>query len=264
MSGLLRLSAAAIFLVVTASPGTALADDSAVPRTSSGTGIAVPGQLGPFLAKGAMLRSIPPRPSMRAASCGELAPTTLVIGVSEQPLTIRGDLSLARLRELSKQVQHRSAHATLGFYAGRVGLLPMEVEVLTGQPVGTGRGVTCPHLEIRSELVAVDRQIAVASDLRSSPCLLRAATAHYERHADTASQALHSFAADLSTTLGPEIDRYVRSRPSPPGPGDDQLRGVVEGLLTRSVARFTARMAVIQEAADTPDEVRSLAPFDDI
>lgn len=264
MSGLLRFSAAAIFLVVTASPGTALADDSAVPRTSSGTGIAVPDQSGPFLAKGAMLRNMPPRPSMRAASCGELAPTTLVVDVREQPLTIRRDLSLATLRELSKQVQHRSAHATLGFYVGSVGFLPVEVELLTGQPVGTVRSVSCPHLEIRSELVAVDRQIAIASDLRSSPCLLRAATAHYERHADIASRALHGYAAELPATLGPEIDRYVRKQPAPPGPGNDQLRGVVVGLLTRSVARFTARLAVIQEAADTPDEVQSLAPCDDI
>jgi len=182
----------------------------------------------------------------------------------EEPLTIRRDLSLATLRELSKQVQHRSAHATLGFYAGSVGFLPTEVEILTGQPVGRGRSVSCPHLEIRSELVAVDRQIAIASDLRSSPCLLRAATAHYERQADIASRALDGFAAELPTTLGPEIDRYVRSRPSPPGPGDDQLRGGVEGLLTRSVAGITARLAVIQEAADTPDEVRSLVPCDDI
>jgi len=166
MSGLLRFSAAAIFLVATARPGTALADNSVVPRTSSRTGIAVPGQLGLFPAKGAILRSIPPKPSMRAAICGELAPTTLVVGVREQPLTIRRDLSLATLRELSKQVQHRSAHATLGFYAGSVGFLPTEVEILTGQPVGTGRSVSCPHLEIRSELVAVDRQIAIASDLR--------------------------------------------------------------------------------------------------
>ncbi len=201
---------------------------------------------------------------MRAASCGELAPTTLVVGVREQPLTIRQDLSLATLRELSKQVEHRSAHATLGFYAGSVGFLPTEVKVLTGRPVGTGRSVSCPHLEIRSELVAVDRQIAVASDLRSSPCLLRAATAHYERHADAASRALHRFAAELPTMLGLEIDRYVRSRPSPPGPGDDQLRGIFEGLLTRSVARFMVRLALIQEAADTPDEVRSLAPCDAI
>ncbi len=201
---------------------------------------------------------------MRAVSCGELAPTTLVVGVREQPLTIRRDLSLATLRNLSKQVQRRSAHATLGFYAGSVGFLPTEVEILTGQPVGTGQSVSCPHLEIRSELVAVDRQIAIAIDLRSSPCLLRAATAHYERHAEIASRALHGYAAELPATLGPEIDRYVHSRPSPHGPRDDQLRGVVEGLLTRSVARFTARMAVIQEAADTPDEVRSLAPCDDI
>ena len=183
--------------------------------------------------------------------------------MKEQPLTIRRDLSLATLKDMSRQVQHRSAHAALGFYTGSVGFLPPEIEVRTGRPVGTGRSVSCSHLEIRTELVALDRQIAVASDLRGSPCRLRAATAHYERHAEVASQALRRFAAELPMTLGPEVDRYVRSRSPPPPLGDDRLRGVVEDLLTRSVARFTANLAVLQEAADTPDEVRSLVPCDD-
>lgn len=64
-------------------------------------------------------------------------------------------------------------------------------------------------------------------------------------------------------TLGPEIDRYVRNRPILPEPGDDQLRSFVESLLTRSVARFTARLAMVQETADTPEEVQSLVPCDD-
>lgn len=201
---------------------------------------------------------------MRVASCDGLAPTRLVVSVGEQPLTRRRDLSLAMLGALSEQARHRPNHAILGFYAESVGFVSPEFEVLTEAPAGVSRGAPCPHLEIRSELVAVARQIAIASDLRRSPCLLRAATAHYERHAEIASRALHRFAAELPATLGPEIDRYVRSRPSPPAPDDDQLRGVVEGLLTLSVARFTARLAVIQEAADTPDEVRSLAPCDDV
>ena len=211
-----------------------------------------------------MPRSVPPAPSMRAASCDGPAPTTLDIGVREQPLTVRRDLSLATLEKLSKQAQHRSAHATMGFYAGSVGFTPPEIGALTGMPSRAGLGKSCPHLAIRSELVAMDRQIASASDLRNSPCLLRAATAHYERHADTASRTLHRFAAELPITLGSEIDRYVSSRPSPPEAGNDQLRSFVEGLLTRSVAEFAARLVVLQEAADTPDEVRSLAPCDDL
>lgn len=211
-----------------------------------------------------MRGSAPAYPVMRAVGCEGLAPARLVIGVREQPITRRSDLSLAMLEALSAQAPHRSVHAALGFYAGSIGFLPPEIRILGGSPVGSGRSVPCPFLEIRSELVAVDRQIAIAGELRSNPCRLRAATAHYERHADIASRALHHFAAELPMTLGPEIDRYVRSRPFLPGAGDDQLRGVVEGLLTRSVAEFMARLAAIQEAADTPDEVRSLAPCSDL
>jgi len=251
-------------LVVTARPGTVLADNSAVPRTSSRTGTAVPGQMGLFPAKTAKLRSLLPTPSMRVASCDGLAPTRLVVSVREQPLTRRRDLSLAMLGALSEQARHRPNHAILGFYAGSVGFVPPEFGILTEAPAGVSRGVPCPHLEVRSELVAIDRQVVIASDLRRSPCLLRAATAHYERHAEIASRALHRFAAELPATLGPEIDRYVRIRPLLPQAGNDQLRSIVEGLLTRSVTEFTARMAMLQEAADTPDEVRNLAPCDDI
>lgn len=170
MSGFLRVFSAAIFLVVAAR-----------------SGIAVPSQMGPLPAKAAKLRSIPPASSMRTASCDRPVPTVLDIGVREQPLTIRWDLSLATLKKLSKQAQHRPVHAILGFYAENVGFTSPEIEVLTGTPSRAGLGIPCPHLAIRSEMVAVDRQIAIASDLRSSPWLLRAATAHYERHANVAS-----------------------------------------------------------------------------
>jgi len=227
-------------------------------------GTAMPGLVGSFPAKAAKLRSVPPAPSVSVASCDGLAPTTLDIGVREQPLTIRRDLGLARLNELSKQARHRSVHAILGFYAGSVGFTAPDIGVLARTSSRADLGATCPHLEIKSEVVAVDRQIAIASELHSSPCRLRAATAHYERHAAIASRALHRFAAELPTKLGPEVDRYVHSQPSPPGAGDNQLRDLVEELLTRSVAEFAAQLAVLQQEADTPDEVRRLAPCDDI
>lgn len=179
MSGLLRVLSAAIFLIVAAPPGTT-----------------VPGQMGLLPARTAKLRSVLPTPSLRVASCDGFAPTRLVVSVGEQPLTRRRDLSLATLRALSEQARHRPNHAILGFYAGSIGFVPPEFEVLTEAPAGVSRGVPCPHLEVRSELVAIDRQVAIASDLRRSPCLLRAAIAHYERHAEIASRALHRFAAD--------------------------------------------------------------------
>lgn len=260
MSASLRVLAAATLLSLAAHAETARADVLIVPKITA----ALSDQVGPSVVKATVPGSRPASSFMRADGCDGLVPTRLVIGVREQPLTVRHDLSLAMLKALSVQARHRSRHPTMGFYAGSVGFVSPEIEILVGTPSSRNRRVPCPHLEIRSELVAIDRQIAIASDLRNSPCLLRAATAHYERHADTASRALHRFAAELPMTLGPEIDHYVRSRPSPPGAGDDQLLGVVEGLLTRSVATFTARLALLQEAADTPDEVRSLAPCGDI
>jgi len=260
MSVSLRVLAAATLLNVAAHAETARADNPIVPKIVA----ALSDQVGPLVVKATIPGSGPASSSMRAASCGDPVRTALIIEVREQPLTVRRDLSLAMLEALSAQAQQRSQHPTLGFYAGSVGFVPPEIEILVGTPSSRNRRVPCPHLRIRSELVAIDRQVAIASDLLRTPCLLRAATAHYERHADVASRALHRFAAELPMTLGPEIDRYVRSRPYPPEAEDDQLRGFTEGLLVRSVAEFTTRLAVTQEATDTPTEVRSLAPCNDI
>jgi len=156
------------------------------------------------------------------------------------------------VRGLSERSQHRPNHAILGFYAGNVGFVLPEVEILTETPAGATRGVPHLLLEVRSELVAMENQLAITGDLRRSSCLLRAATAHHQRHAEAASpEALQRFGAELPTTLGPEIGRNVHSRPFLPKAGNDQMRSFIEGTLPRSVAEFTARLAVLQELADT-------------
>ena len=81
---------------------------------------------------------------------------------------------------------------------------------------------------------------------------------HYLRHAEAASLALQRFAAELPGALGPEIDRYVRSRPRPPQADDGDLRRYVDILLGQSVETFTASLANVQAAVDSPEEIHRL------
>ena len=81
---------------------------------------------------------------------------------------------------------------------------------------------------------------------------------HYRRHAEAASLALQRFAAELPGALGPEVDRYVRSRPRPPQADDGDLRRYVDILLGQSVETFTASLANVQAAVDSPEEIHRL------
>lgn len=199
-----------------------------------------------------------------ASSCEHLGPTIFVVSIKEQPITRRQDLSLATLNALSAQAQHRSAHATLGFYAATVGFVAPRVAMLPGLSSTANRPASCPRFEVRTELTAVERHIAIASDLLRTPCLFRAAIAHYQHHADTASRALRRFAAGLPTALGPEVDRFIRSSHAPLRTPDDKLHAFITDLLTRSMAAFSESLPAVQDDVDSPAEVRSLAPCNDI
>lgn len=198
-----------------------------------------------------------------ASGCESLAPTVFVFGIDEQPITTQRDLSLATLSALSARVGHRPVHPILGFYVQTTAVMSSQVRIVTPEAPSTGRQASCPYLEVSSELVATDRRIEIASDLSRTPCLLRAATAHYERHAAAASQALRRYAIDLPTKLGPEVDRFISSRADQDRTMDDKLRSFVDDLLTRSLASFPAFLVTAQEEVDSPEEVQSLSPCED-
>ena len=157
MSIPIRTFAVAVIFGVAAQAGTAGADALVIPQIKSDDGRVMPGHVGRLLLTTTTLESILTSSPVSTASCVGLTPTKLVISAREQSLTRRQDLSLATLKALSEQVRHRSKHAILGFYAGSVGLLPLEIDVLAGAPADAGQPVPCPHLAIRSELVAMDR-----------------------------------------------------------------------------------------------------------
>lgn len=185
-------------------------------------------------------------------------PTAFKIDVREAPIVMHGELGLAELKAMSAQLRRSPPHEVLGFYVGTVGYALEAIEVVTWPSAGSA-DPACPRLEIQAELVVVDRRIAVASDLSTTPCRLRAAVEHYRRHAAAASRALHQFATELPRVLGPEVDRYLRSRPGAPQPDDADVRRYVGGLLDHAVEVFSASLGKVQADVDTPDEVRKLS-----
>lgn len=199
-----------------------------------------------------------------AASCGQFASTTVQIAVSEAPISMMRKFSLADLDAMSATPRHTPAPPVLGFYIGTVGFKLHRVTVLPGQ-MNKGGALACPRLDVEAELVAVERTIAVANDLSSVPCRLRAATDHYERHAADASLVLHQVAAELPRRLGPRIDQYLRQRTGRLPTEKEKLYDYVHSLLDEAVAAFTASLTVVQAAIDTPGEIYSLiAPCKDI
>jgi len=200
----------------------------------------------------------------RAAACDRGPTIAIEVGVGEAPVILHEDISLSELQEMSAQLRRPPAHPVLGFYAGTIGYALRHIDFLT-EATPTVNARPCPQLDIRAELVAVDRRIVVASDLSAVPCRLRAAIKHYRHHAAAASLALHQLAAGLPSRLGSEIDWYLRSHPGSSPADQLDLRQYVDGLLDQAVKTFSASLADIQDSVDSVDEIRSLsAPCGDI
>lgn len=192
-----------------------------------------------------------------AAPCRSPPSAIVDIEVREAPIVMQSDLSLADLRAMSARLAHPPAHEALGFYTGTVGYTITRIGRVL-EPT-TADSTSCPSIEVKAALVAVERRIAIGTDLSSAPCRLRAATEHYSHHAEAASQALHQAAEDVSTTLKSEIDQTLQS--SAKALRAEELVSVqeVRKALDQAVGTLTESLARVQAAVDTPSEVRKLS-----
>lgn len=183
-----------------------------------------------------------------AASCKKSPEISVELNVQEAAINIVQDISLESLRTASARFSQHPAHAVLGFYAGTIGYVLNVFEISPGE---TG----CLGFRLKADLMAVDRRIAIASDLVSSPCRLRAALDHYRHHAAAASLALHRFAAELPAKLSLEIEQYIQARQPTP----NEARQNVDALLDAAVGNLTASLPQVQKSVDTADEIQSLS-----
>lgn len=210
--------------------------------------------LGPILVR--LLVAAASIPAAETGGCGGSSPVSLEVAVSQAPLSVRTDFTLADLSRMAVQLSRRPPHPVLGFYSGTVGYALPRIEV-DAVPLGRD-SQPCPRVKVWTELVVTDRRIEIGSDLLGDPCRFRAALAHYRHHADAASLALERFAAALPAKLAPEIERYVACHPVRPGPDDAALLDYVGRLLDQAVGAFSASLTAVQADMDTPQEAHAL------
>lgn len=188
-----------------------------------------------------------------AASC-DRERATVEIGVHEAGVVMSSNTTLADLGAMSRQFGQSPAHPVLGFYSGGLGYVLRKMEIL---PVDSN-GVPCTGIDVQAELVALDRRIALASDVSIPRCRLKAAEAHYGHHAEAASRALHQFAADLPLKLSAEINSYARHHGAQSEEQQITLRQFVNGLLDQAIEAFSASLKDVQKRVDTPAEISAL------
>ena len=183
-----------------------------------------------------------------AAPCAGPTNISVEINVQEAPITIVQDIPLENLRAVSARLPQQPAHPVLGFYAGTIGYALRGIEASSG-------GSACPAFRLKADLVAVDRRIAIASDLVASPCRSRAALDHYRHHAAAASVALHRFASELPAKLTPKIEQYIglQQRTS------DESRQYADTILDAAVGDLSTSLPQVQKNVDTKDEIQRLS-----
>lgn len=183
-----------------------------------------------------------------AGPCAGQPSISIEVNVQEAPITIVKNISLESMRAVSAQLPQQPAHPVLGFYAGAIGYVLRAFEISSDSSV-------CPGFSLKADLVAVDRRIAVASDLVDSPCRLKAALDHYRNHAAAASLALNRFASELPAKLSPEIEKYIQARQLTSG----EARRYVDTLLDAAVGNLSASLPQVQKNVDTKDEIQRLS-----
>ena len=189
-----------------------------------------------------------------AGPCAGQPSISVEVNVQEAPITIVQDIPLESMRAVSAQLPQQPAHPVLGFYAGTIGYVLRAYEISSDSSA-------CPGFSLKADLVAVDRRIAVASDLVGSHCRFKAALDHYQHHAAAASLALHRFASELPAKLSPEIEEYIQARQLTSG----EARHYADTLLDTAVGNLSASLPQVQKNVDTKDEIQRLsAPCDGI
>lgn len=198
------------------------------------------------IAAGILLAASTSMPARAAGICSEPDRLAIRVSVQTSPVPVRTDFSAAELQAMAPG-NHR--HAPLGFYRNAVGY---RLAVSVGEPPpGPCRGVM-----VIAQLVEVDREIQIASDLLNDPCRMRIAVRHYQRHAEAAEVALQTLAHGLPTTLRDTVLQTART-------DDDasfqaHLETSLNGVVDTAVAGFSKHSPEIRDAVDSPPELQKL------
>ena len=185
-------------------------------------------------------------PVTAADLCPELKGLAIRVAVRSPPVPVHTDFTTAELQAMAPSA-HR--HAPLGFYRDTVGYR-LKVSV-RARPESS-----CLAVAVDAQLVEVQREIQVSSNLVVDPCLMRIVVSHYQRHAEAADEALQDVAGDLMTKFRDIILQMTRVNGDVPL--QVRLEGKLNSVLDAAVARFSQSGPAIRNAVDSRSELQKL------
>jgi hypothetical protein len=174
------------------------------------------------------------------------------VTASHGPIAQASDFSLAQLRNLAKQIDRIGKHPPWGFYYGAF-RFTVHAEA---DPARQG----CPDgLRIAVNVLLFDRQIELARELDSQPCLLALVREHYAKHAALDDTLLTDYANALEAALR-EVPLATLKGESPASQIlPEQIESEVHEIVSSGLASLDAARKRTSDAVDSPEELNRLA-----
>jgi hypothetical protein len=187
-----------------------------------------------------------------ASACPRLTSTPIDVVISDGPVAIGADVSLAQISEMANRTGWRGKHAPIGFYFSNFGY------TIHADAVDQGTAECIVALRVTITLVLTNRHVQIAKEWAGEPCKFKTARDHYLRHAAADNAVIVQFAQALNAAS--------RQIPLPQLTGDpstaDDERHNIELALTTMVERGLGSLddarANARETVDTPAEIRSV------
>lgn len=171
---------------------------------------------------------------------------------SHGPIAQASDFSLAQLSNLAQRTGRIGKHPPWGFYYGAFGFT-VHAEA---DPARQG----CPDgLRIAVNVMVFDRQIEVARELNSQPCLLSLVREHYAKHAALDDTLLTDYAKALEAALR-EVPLATLKGDSASSPTlRQQIEKEAQEIVSRGLPSLDAARTRTPDAVDSPEELKRLA-----
>ncbi len=188
--------------------------------------------------------------------CGAKHQYAVTISARHGEVLVKESFSLAKIEELAKDLKRSTKHPIFGFYFSGIGYKA----TVKSSPIDTGdaQAVCSPSTRIHVSILADDRTIELAQELRNTPCLLSLYEAHYRKHALFDDALIEQVANDVYASL----DKALGSS----GPAEKTVNPNEEMLVRQKLQQVIGPIIVeanksrrsMAAQADTPAEIEHL------
>jgi len=171
-------------------------------------------------------------------------------------ILVKESFSLAKIEELAKNLKRSAKHPTLGFYFSGIGY-KATVES-SSIDTGDARAVCAPSTRIHVSILADDRTIELAQELRNTPCLLSLYEAHYRKHAMFDDALIEQLANDVYASLNKDLGSFGSAEKTV-SPNEEMLvRQKLQQIISPIIFEANKSRRSMATQADTPAEIEHL------